>query len=173
MSYLFLFHVECAKAFYARCVDDVAVARYGKHFREGSGVHTFIVVGGDFAGFDVQLRQNGVDEGGFSYSGVSGEEGYSSFEFFLYRVDAFAGFGRYLEARVADGGIKADKPVQIAKLIFVVGVCFIEYDVDRDAVCFGRGKEAVYECSGRFRIIHRYHQHALVEVGSEDMGLFG
>lgn len=33
--------------------------------------------------------------------------------------------------------------------------------------------KAVDECSGGFRIIHCYHQHALVEVGGKDMRLFG
>jgi len=137
MSYFFFFHVECSKTFDARCVDDVAVTRHGKHFGESGGVHTFVVVGGDGAGLDIQFRQDSIDKGGFAYSGMSGEESYSPFKLFFYGVDAFTGFGGHLETRVTDSGVKIDKPVQIAKLVFIVSVCLIEYDIDRYSVCLG------------------------------------
>ena len=87
MSYFFFFHIECSEAFDARSVDDIAVTRYREHLGESSGVHTFVVVGGDFTGFDVQLRQDGIDEGGLAHSGVAGEKRYFPFKFFLYDIE--------------------------------------------------------------------------------------
>ena len=173
MPYFFFLHVKCSKAFDARCVDNVAVTRHGKHLGKSSGVHAFVVIGGDCAGFDIQFRKDGIDKGGFTYSGMSGEERYFPFEFFFYSVDSLTGFGGYLETRVTDGSIKIDKSVQVAKLVFVVSVCFIEDDIDGYAVCLGRCQKTIDECSGGFRIIHRYHQHTLVEVGGKDVRLFG
>ena len=58
MPYFFFLHVECSKAFDARCVDNVAVTRHGKHLGKSSGVHAFVVIGGDCAGFDIQFRKD-------------------------------------------------------------------------------------------------------------------
>jgi hypothetical protein len=62
-------------------------------------VHAFVVIGGDCAGFDIQFRKDGIDKGGFTYSGMSGEERYFPFEFFFYSVDSLTGFGGYLNRR--------------------------------------------------------------------------
>ena len=62
MPYFFFLHVECSKAFDARCVDNVAVTRHGKHLGKSSGVHAFVVIGGDCAGFDIQFRKDGIDK---------------------------------------------------------------------------------------------------------------
>ena len=43
MSYLFIFHVESAETFDARCVDDISVAFYGEHLGKGCGMHSFVV----------------------------------------------------------------------------------------------------------------------------------
>ena len=106
---------------------------------------------GDSAGLDIQFRQDSIDKGGFAYSGMSGEESYSPFKLFFYGVDAFTGFGGHLETRVTDSGVKIDKPVQIAKLVFVVSVCLIEYDIDGYSVCLADAKKRsmnVVEVSG-------------------------
>lgn len=50
MPDLFLFHVERTKPFDARCVDDIAIACYGKHLREGGGVHPLVVIRRDVGG---------------------------------------------------------------------------------------------------------------------------
>lgn len=66
---------------------------------------------------------------------MSGKEGYASFEFFLDSVDAFPFSGRNLETRIADGGVKVDQAVQIVQFLFIVGIHFVEYNLDGNTVC--------------------------------------
>lgn len=69
-------------------------------------MHTFIMIGGYLSGFNLYIGQYCLDECRFPYSGMSGKEGYASFEFFLDSVDAFPFSGRNLETRIADGGVR-------------------------------------------------------------------
>jgi len=100
---------------------------------------------------------------------MSGKEGYTSFELFLDNIDAFPFFGRNLETWITDGGIKVDETVQIVQFLFVVGIHFVEYNLDGNTVCLGRGEKTVYKCGGGFGIVHRHYEHALVEVGGKNM----
>ena len=90
-------------------------------------MHTFIMIGGYLSGFNLYIGQYCLDECRFPYSGMSGKEGYTSFELFLDNIDAFPFFGRNLETWITDGGIKVDETVQIVQFLFVVGIHFVEY----------------------------------------------
>ena len=70
---------------------------------------------------------------------------------------------------MTDGGIKVDETVQIVQFLFVVGIHFVEYNLDGNTVCLGRGEKTVYKCGGGFGIVHRHYEHALVEVGGKNM----
>ena len=56
VPYFLFLHVEGTKTFDARCVDDIAVARHGKHFRESGCVHPLVVVSRYCGGFDFLTR---------------------------------------------------------------------------------------------------------------------
>ena len=51
----FGFDVECAKAFDARRVDEIAPLGQSEHFAEGGGVHARVVRVADFGRFEVSL----------------------------------------------------------------------------------------------------------------------
>ena len=50
---------------------------------------------------------------------------------------------------------------------------FVEYNLDGNTVCLGRGEKTVYKGSGGLGIVHRHYEHALVEVGSKNVRLLG
>ena len=131
------------------------------------------MIGGYLSGFNLYIGQYCLDECRFPYSGMSRKEGYASFEFFLDSVDAFPFSGRNLETRIADGGVKVDQAVQIVQFLFIVGIHFVEYNLDGNTVCLGRGEKTVYKGSGGLGIVHRHYEHALVEVGSKNVRLLG
>ena len=173
VAYFFRLHVEGAETFDARRVDEVAVPVYGVHFREGGGVHAFVVYRRYFARAGVGVGQDGVDEGRLAYARIARKEGDASLELLLQCVNALACEGRYLVAGVADGGVEVYQCVQVAQVVFLIGIRFVEYKVYGDAVGFGRGEETVDEGGRRFGIVDGNYQHALVEVGCQDMRLLG
>ena len=68
---LFLLHVEGAEAFDARGVDDVAKSPdYFVHLGEGGGVLARVVGIADFAGAEVEMGEEGVDQGRLPYSAI-------------------------------------------------------------------------------------------------------
>ena len=148
VPYLFLFHIECAKTFDSRCIDNISVSRNGKHFREGGGVHTFIMIDGNFTGFYLLVRQYRIDKGWLSYTGMSGEKCYPTFQFFLNLFYTLTCFGRNFKTGIADGSIEIDKSVQIVKLILIISICFIKDYLNGYAVCLSRSQKAVDESSG-------------------------
>ena len=168
---LFFLHVEGAEALDARRVDEVAAAFEGKHFGEGGGVHALVVGGGDFACACCGFGQNGVEEGGLAHARIARQEGDAAAQFGLEEVDACALRGRYLEAGVADGGVEVDEAVQVVEVVFIVSIYLVEDELHGDAVGFGRGEEAVDEGGRRFGIVDGDDEHALVEVGSDDVRL--
>ena len=172
MAYLFLLHVEGTEAFDARRVDEVASAFEGEHLGEGGGVHAFVVGGGYLARAGCGVGQDGVDEGGLAHARVAGQKGDASAQLSLEEVDARASLlGRNLEAGIADGGIEVDEAVQVMEVVGIVGVCLVEDELDGDAIGFGRGEEAVDERGRRFGVVDGYDEHALVEVGRDDVRL--
>jgi hypothetical protein len=80
VSDLFFLHIECAEAFDARSVDNITVSFYGKHLGESGGMHSLIVISGDFAGFCFNSRQYSIDKSRFPYSRMSGEKSNLTFE---------------------------------------------------------------------------------------------
>ena len=104
---------------------------------------------------------------------MTGEKCYPPFKFFLNEFNAFTGFGGDFKAGITDSGIEIDEAVHIMKFLFIVCVYFIEDDLYRNTVCFGRSQKTVDKGGGCFRIVDRYDKHALVKVCSENMRLLG
>ena len=173
MPDFFGFHVEGAEALDARRVDEVAGSAYGIHFGESGGVHALVVYGRDFARAGSGVGQDGVDESRLAYARIARKEGDASFKLLLQRVNALAGEGRYFVAGIADGGVEVYQCVQVAQVVFLIGIRFVEYKMYGDAVGFGRGEETVDEGGRRFGIVDGNYQHALVEVGRQDVRLLG
>ena len=46
-------------------MDNVGVRGEGKDVGKSSGVDGFVVIGGDWGGFDMELGKDGIDKGGF------------------------------------------------------------------------------------------------------------
>ena len=172
MSDFFPLHVEGAEALDARCVDEVAAGVvHGIHLGEGGGVHALVVSLRDFPRPCLRAGQDGVDEGGFSHARVAGEERDASAKLCLHLVEPLALRRRNFEAGIADGGVEVYQAVQVTPVILVVQVRFVEEEQDGDAVGFGCSQETVDEGGGCFRMVHGDHQHALVQVGRDDVRL--
>ena len=124
MTDFFLFHIECAEPFNAGSVDDISVSVYRKHFGEGRGMHSFIVVSGDCSGFCFYPRQYGIDKGGFADSGMSGKKGNPAFQHSFYFVYSVTVFGGNLEAGVADVGVQVNQGVQVMPFVPVININF-------------------------------------------------
>ena len=60
--YLFRLHIEGAKTFYARSVDDVATTWQLEHFAECCGVHTRIVSIANLGSTLLSARHNAIDK---------------------------------------------------------------------------------------------------------------
>ena len=61
---------------------------------------------------------------------------------------------------------------QIFHVLRIITVYFVEHQLDRHAVRLRRSQEAVDEDSRRNRIVHRYDEQGLIDVGSDDVGQF-
>ena len=171
MPYLLFLHVESAETFDTRCVNEVASAFESEHLGEGSGVHAFVVGGGYLARAGCGVGQDGVDEGGLANARVTGQKGDAAAQLSLEEVNADTLCGRDLEAGIADGGIEVDEAVEVVEVVGIVGVYLVEDELDGDAIGFGRGEEAVDERGRRFGVVDGYDEHALVEVGRDDVRL--
>src|SRR5574344_1086460 len=68
MTYFFYFHIEGAKAFDARSIDNVATVGNGKHLRESSGMGTFVVRVGNLGSLLNIFCQKRIDECGLAHS---------------------------------------------------------------------------------------------------------
>ena len=73
MADLLFFHVEGAEAFDTGGVDEPTSIAEGEHLREGGGVHALVVVLGNLGGTQMEVGEQGVDEGALAYAGVAGE----------------------------------------------------------------------------------------------------
>ena len=104
---------------------------------------------------------------------MTGEKCDLAFQVFFDGIHSGSFLGRNLETRIADGGVKVDETVQIVQFLFIVGIHFVEYNLDGNTVCLGRGEKTVYKGSGGLGIVHRHYEHALVEVGSKNVRLLG
>lgn len=170
-NFLF-FHVEGTETFDAWSIDEVAASFEGEHLGEGGGVHAFVVGGGYLARAGCGVGQDGIDEGGLAHARVAGQKGNASAQLGLEEVDARASLlGRDLEAGIADSGIEVDEAVQVVEVVGIVGVYLVEDELDGDAIGFGRGEEAVDERGRRFGVVDGNDEHALVEVGRDDVRL--
>ena len=144
---------------------------YGIHLGESCGVHALVVRLGDFARPCFRAGQEGVDKGGFAHARIARKEGDGSAKFCLYLRKTLALGRRNFEAGIADGGVEVDEAVQIAQVVFIVEVGLVEEQDGGDAVGFGRGQEAVDEGGRSLRIVDGDDEHALVEVGGDDVRL--
>ena len=60
-----------------------------------------------------------------------------------------------------------------ALLVGLPIVCFVESEDDGHTIGFSGGQEAVDECGGGFGARDSHHQQCLVDIGGEDVALFG
>ena len=157
MPDFFFLHIERSESFDSRSIDNISIPVYREHFREGSRVHTFVVVGRNLTGLYFSSRQYSIDECRFSNSRMTGEKSDLTFQVFLDSIHSGPVLGRNLETRITDMRIQINKSIQITELILVISIYLIKYQFDRYTICFGRSEKTVDKNGGCFGIVDSNH----------------
>ena len=165
-------HVEGAEAFDARSVYHPPPTQRD-HFTEGGGVLAEVVGGGDFGGAEVGIRDEAVDEGGFPHATVTTEQRDLPFEQGTQVFDAITRGGRDLFAGIADCLVELHHHLLVVQLVGVKAVGLVEDQDHRDAIGLSGGQETVDEGRGGLGVVDRDHQEGLVDVGGNNVALFG
>ena len=143
------------------------------HFTEGRGVLTEVVGGGDFGGAEVGIRDEAIDERGFPHATVATEQRDLPFEQGTQIFDAITRGGRDLFAGIADCLVELHHHLLVVQLVGVKAVGLVEDQHHRDAIGLGGGQETVDEGRGGLGIVDRDHQEGLIDVGGDNVALFG
>ena len=171
-------HVEGAEAFDTRSVYCPSLGKLGNraqrdHFTEGGGVLTEVMGIGDLCRTQVGMGHKAVDEGGFSHAAVATEQRDLPFEQGTQVFDAITRGGRDLFAGIADCLVELHHHLLVVQLVGVKAVGLVEDQDHRDAIGLSGGQEAVDEGCGGLGVVDRDHQEGLVDVGGDDVALFG
>ena len=172
-------YVEGTEALDAVCVDEPPLDKLGDrirnpyHFTEGRGVLAEVVGGGDFGGAEVGIRDEAIDERGFPHATVATEECDLPFEQGPQVLDAFARGGGDLFAGIADRLVELHHHLLVVQFVGIKTVGLVEDQHHRNAVGLGGGQEAVDEGCGGLGVVDSDHQESLIDVGGDDVALFG
>ena len=169
----FSLDVKGSEAFDARCVNQVATFCQFYHLAESGGVHACAVCVADFGRTLVGVRDDGVDEGRLAYTAIPTDQRNLLFQERLQLVDAHTRFGRYFDTRIADGFVQFHHLLLVATLVIVEQVGLVEHQDHGYPIGFSSGEEAVDESSGCFWLLDGDDEKCLVEVGCDDLALFG
>ena len=102
---LLRFHVESAEALDTRNVDQRSAFGKFEKFAERCGVHTRAVGVADVGRAGVGIRNEQIEQSGFSHARMAGQKCRAAFQLRSQRVGAFAAKGRNAMAGIADGGV--------------------------------------------------------------------
>ena len=174
----FRLHVERAKPLDTGDVDEAARRliigrRKVEEFAESGGVHPRAVGVGNFGRLHLRIGNELIEQRAFAHARMSGQKGDFPREPWTQCFQSVAGERRNLVHLVAHVGV--DVREVVGRDAFVVGqiVHFVEHQHDGDAIGFGRSQEAVDESGAGLGARQGGHQEGLVDVGGEDVALFG
>ena len=114
-----------------------------------------------------------IEQRGFAYARVAAEQCYFAIEQGAQGIDAVAGKRRHLIARITNVVVERHHHVLIVTLFVGEQVGLVKHQYHRYAVGLSRGEKAVDKRRGGLGMSHGDDQHRLVEVGSDDVALFG
>ena len=157
-----------------RRIDQVATARERIHFREGRGVPTPIVAGGDGTDADLQRGIDGVDQGRFPYAGVARKQRNFPGKPLLE--------GIYTDVLCCDrfDQLVSGRPVDLNEAFFLfdllvggVEVAFVEQQRYGDVVRFRRNQKPVDEFAVGGTRLQLCDKKCVINVWCYDVRLLG
>lgn len=151
---------------------------YREYFGKGSGVLAFERPIANLTCTEVKRRVDGIEESRLADTTMAAEEGDLARNKILYLLYASALDGGNLiygiTNRFVDGpDFAVDVPELGSAVIGAVEVALVEYDDRRDMVGLSCNKEPVDEASRGARKAESGDNAELVDVGSDNVGLFG